>query len=269
MIRSASRRLAHKARAMQEARAHVDEVTAELERLNTNLGEKLDGESRPDRRAAHVLAWASQSAEILAYFGELGGDMTEWDDVAVRILDVVRQAVEDVVPAMVEEEVPHLGRENVADFVTVALEALREEGTPVAPAVPIIAAILAWHVDVYGALARSDAGALRRLALVAPYENARRLAEIFGGVIGPIVDRAASRLIARTRAVAVDEITEISRRASRCRRRGPPPTRAATPRTTRHVVGTSPNAPPSAPWNGAVAGMRVRRGKAEGEPLRT
>lgn len=266
MIRRASRRLVHKAREMKQARAYVAELEVELARLNGELAERLAGELRPARRAAAVLFWASESAEVLAELGEVHGDVAEIDGVAATILTAVRQAVEGAVPAMLEEEVPHLGRANVADFIAVALEALEEEGAPVVPAIPVITAVLSWHVAVYDAMDRLDVPALRRLAIIAPYANARYLAEVIGGALGPVLARWTSRAICRTHAVAVDRVAELEACRARCRRRGPPSALAATPNRPRYVVGTSPNAPPVRARSGAVVGAHVRRSDALGEP---
>jgi hypothetical protein len=254
---------------MAEARAYVAEVVAELAELNAEVHERLDGETRTGHRAADVLAWASLSAERLAHLGELGGDPAMFDDIAERILDVARQAVEATVPVVLEEEVPHLGRENVAEIVTLSLETLRAADAPITPAVPIIVAVLSWHVAVYEAMGRNDVAALRRLAIITPYENARRLAELFGGVLGPIFNRLASRFVCRARRTVELGLEQATAVRAPCRRRGPPGPSASTPSQRRHIAGTSPNAPPRPARNGAVEATRNRRGSIEGEPLRT
>lgn len=273
MIRRTSRRLAFRARAVQDARAHLAELEAEtmaeLDRLNAELEAKRERESRPTRRAVDVLAWASRSAEVLNRYGEETGDLAALDGVAGKVLDTVRMAVEMAVPAILEEEAPSFGRENVAHFVTVALEALKAEGAPIVPAIPTIAAILSWHVGVYDATARLDVRALHRLAVLAPYANARHLAEMLYGALGPVVDAMASRFVCRLARTVELGHTVSARHASRCRRRGPPKALTATPTTSRHLVGTSPNAPPTGPRYGAVVGAHVRRGKARGVPHRT
>lgn len=254
MIRRASRRLALRARAVEMARAQLDELAAELGHLNEELDAELARTARPTARAQAVLAWGRRSADALIAYAEASGDdLAAWDGTAQLIVDTLCGAVSAAVPAMLAEEAPELAAECVQGLTATILDAVKAEGTPLAAAVPVLAAVLSWQTAVFDAVARLDAQALRRLSILAPYPSARALAALLGGAVGGVVDACASRLICRTIGAAELAVHVATHRANRCRRRGPPAHDAATP-ASRHVVGTSPNAPPSACVLGALKG---------------
>lgn len=255
MIRRTSRRLSRTARRAAEVRAWE----AELFRLNEELGVELANETRPAARAQVCLVWGRLSAEaMIGHAAAGGGDLASWDGAAQRIVDLLRNAVTQAVPALMAEEAPDLASEAVDGLLDVVLAAVRDDGTPLAAALPTLCAVLSWHVAVFDATARVDAQALRRLAILAPYESARRLASILGGPIGLVVEAWASRAIARTVRVAELVVDAAGSRSAPYRRRGPP----SSLRRARHVVGTSPNAPPTSSDQGALRGPLCARGRS-------
>lgn len=247
--------MARRARETAVVRAYE----AELFRLNEELSVELANETRPAARAQVCLRWGRLSAEaMIGHAAAGGGDLASWDGAAQRIVDMLRNAVTQAVPAVVAEEAPSLATEAVDGLLDAVLDAVRADGTPLTAALPMLCALLSWQVAVFDATARLDAAALRRLSILAPYDPARKLAAILGGPIGHCVEAWASRSIARTVHVAELVAHTAVLTGMRCRRRGPP----TGPQCARHVVGTSPNAPPTSSDQGAPRGPLCARGRS-------